>query len=568
MEFIDGRNNSRLGDSMFGQHLTRAVDVTGYRPRRSRGLRIWVWGVVVAAALSLCAQELRAGDRVVLDSATVNYLHSIYCWGMDVWSIVAFRFIDQRGDSLMDSVGVRSSEPRYRGTLPVDLLKGAWYPAGTCSYDISLPGYRPIRLSDVRIPFDSIVMITVRMQHGDDSIPDSVARARFVNIVYDSISDALRWNVLSGTVLDEERGTPVESAHVYCEQVRQGTFTDSLGRFAVHLDTATHIAFHVWHAEYDSIRYELDKDCAHSEYKVAVHFERRRGPTGSRLARFSDSTALILLGLIRHASLWDRTRFEATCALYTRAVRVGDPFGPISRWPMTSCLPFRLIRTFPDTHALVQCIDDLFPHRISGNFAILSDSGTEFREKALDGSGTMTLQILPDYLFPNVDMSKVHDQQIDVPTEPLISVVDMPDSCNVVRATVERTHMLNVIYLLNGDYDNLAQAFGPEFHAPANHYEPTAENFRQHLSPSQAKYFTSWKFENFVFPYEFEVCIYGDCGQSTYDRYLLIMEEAGLKPEIGDVYVCFPHATVCPWGDRQAAVYRLYNGKWKIITWG
>ncbi len=438
-----------------------------------------------------------------------------------------------------------------------------WRPPGYEPFLLSAPGYRPIRLDSLRLPPDSLVVVTATMQPGSDTMSQEVASECCLSVKYKSLDGLLPQNTIVGTVTDDSLDMPVEGVEIYVEENRQRTVTDSLGGFVLALDTLKLVNLHVWHPLYDSIRFEVKKRYLHTEKPIQVHFESQREFPPNRL-RYTDSSALLIAKWTGWGSIIIPREFKDEVLVY--AVKPGEVFGPTSSWVLGDCLPFRLVRTFTDRRAWVQFVRDLGPRgeKYAGpvNFIDVTDSSTDLSTHTVDGGSTVTLQLQPDYT-PN--RSVFQDWRKRWTAAERRHVPDRTE-CDSIRAEVERIHLQNLIYMLTRDFVNLTAAFSKDFNTSLDPFVPSVEYFERTMTTARQTRVMYHRIAALFDLRRAEAYVHGVCDEPVSDRYLNVMAGAGLEPAVGDVLIVFKEAPRSPWHGGWGAVYRKEDGLWKILT--
>jgi len=534
---------------------------------RSFAIRIVLGLSILVAMVLAMPQHSLAGDahELISQDAVTRCLHTL---GKDVNGLFAMRFLDAEADSLLDSVEIYQDSGRGRRQRRIGSWQGTWFRPGFHSFDISSSGFRSIHLDSVRVPPDSLTVVTVMMQPGADTITAEQAWDCCILIAFDDLDDLFPRNMVVGKVVDDSSNAPVEGVKIYCEGVRSRATTDSLGEFELPLGTLNTVTLHVWHPLYDSIRFEIGKEYIRTEKPLEIHFEQRRDAPVNARPTFTDSTALLIVGSMNWSS-WGMRPREFAENIYTYAVSPGEVFGPTSHWVLGDCLPFRLVRTFPNREAWVQFARGLGPvgekFDSRTNFLTVSDTASKLSTHSLDAGSYVTLQLQPDY-SPRGTLVQKWQRLSGKPYRVVQQAPSENDSCDMVRAEVERINIQNLFYLLEGDFASLVRAFSADFYARPDPIEPSVAHFERVFPPEKLVKFSSKRLMELFDLRRAEIYVHGQCDEPVNEKYKAIMIRNKHEPQEGDVFIFWPGARNSPWHDGWTVVFRKENGQWKIIT--
>ena len=534
---------------------------------RSSAIRVALAVLLLVATILAMVQHSLASDshKLISQDVTDRCLHTM---GKEVNGLLAFRFLDAEAETLMTSVEVYRGDVRTRGRRPLQSWQGMWYRPGFHQFDIVCEGYKALIIDSIRVPPDSLTVVTVMMQPGTDTILSAQAWDCCIHTSYDDLDDLFPRNMVVGKVIDDSSNVPVEGVEVYCEGVRSKVTTDSLGEFALPLGTLNTVTLHVWHPLYDSIRFEVGKEYIRTEKPLEIHFEQRRDAPVSARPTFTDSTALLIVGWMSWSSKGFRPR-EFEEKIYTYAVAPGEVFGPTSHWVYGDCLPFRLVRTFPNREAWVQFARGLGPvgekFDSRTNFLTVSDTASNLSTHSLDAGSYVTLQLQPDY-SPRGTLVQKWQRLSGKPYRVVQQAPSENDSCDMVRAEVERINIQNLFYLLEGDFASLVKAFSADFYATPDPFEPSVAYFERILPPEKLVKFSSKRLMEHFDLRRAEIYVHGQCDEPVNEKYRAIMIRNKHEPQEGDVFIFWPGARNSPWHDGWTLVFRKENGQWKIIT--
>jgi hypothetical protein len=180
----------------------------------------------------------------------------------------------------------------------------------------------------------------------------------------------------------------------------------------------------------------------------------------------------------------------------------------------------------------------------------------------LDGGATVSLSLQPDYSPRSTMNDEDNSGRRNRGTSPEKNEVD---SCNLIKAQVERIHLENTLSLLNGEFDRLAQSFSKSYQHPENKQNLPLEEFLRLSTDGEfpGKFADKGILEIFNLRYE-EVYIYAICSEPANERFLKNCEQHEFVPQDGDVYIYWPEASG-GWSGGLDAIYRSENGIWKIV---
>lgn len=526
--------------------------------------------LTIATAMLAISPKVDAGEahELISPEAAERIARSV---SKDVNGLLAFRFIDDEADTLISAAEVYYvTRHGKKGSRPAPWQIN-WVGPASHSVYVASNGFRPFRIDSVRVPADSLVVVVVSLQRGNDTIPTDEARQCCVEVLYDDLDELVPRNSIVGSVFDDNLESPVPGAGVYCEETRIYTTTDSLGKFNLLLDTLKKVVLHVWHPLYDSVRFDVGKNYIRTEKPVEVHFERLRDPSVRASLRFSDSTTLLIVGWQQWSS-WGRRRPNVFAyRVYTYALKSGDLFGPTSSWITSEYLPFRLIRTFKDREAWVQFGRGLRSTsenwRSPSNFFRVSDSVSKLITNSSDGGYAFSMQLQPDYAPRGTIIEKWQEGLGPTPIRRQPASYDS-DSCDMIRAEVERVHIKNLFYLLEGEFSNSVAAFSADFVGWPDRIEISEEFFEQVYESEKQSRTSSYRMAELFDLRRAEVYIHGQCDPPANEKFVRAMSRTKLEPQVGDVFVHFPEARMSAWHGGWSAVYRLEGNQWKIIAGG
>ena len=517
------------------------------------------------AFLIVSDADAKQSGQLVLDSATVE--RCTLRMNRDPFGLLLFHLIDADTKEPIDSVDMQFKFSDDKYSRPFNELPAHWRNPGVHSFRFSLAGYSTIDVNNIRLPEDSAVVLTIRMKKGEGTISANGQGDSLVKVVTTGLDGVFPKNQISGEIVDDATGKLVADASVYCEESGRRQSTDDSGKFVFELGITKSATINAWHPLYDSIRFAVSKEYIHTVKKVEIHFEHQRRTVDSAPPDENIDSTVLLLADLTGWSAWGIHPREETDIIFTFRVRPGDAFGPTEGWPYYQCLPFRLVREFPDKTAWLEfssnfgILGESMDSRT--NFIFLRDTAIHLGTKTLDGGTTVALSLQPDY-SPRGLMKRPGDLprngSIGRPSPRVI------DSCDVIKAQVERTHIRNTLALLDRDFDRFADGFSPTYQMPENTMHlPLAEFFRRGFEKEQDDTYPDRRFLELFGLYAEEISIYDACSEEPNERFIKACKRGRFIPQKGDVYIYWPEGSL-GWPGGSAAVYRNENGAWKIVA--
>ncbi len=479
--------------------------------------------------------------------------------------MIAFYPVDTETGQMIETADYFGVRKQPRGYNKSRLGQVANIAPRSYSLIVNKTGYRPVYFDGLEVLPHQLVLVTVQMHRGQDTVFSTEAWKCCVTAEYDDFYDLLAPNRLMGTVTDNSSQQPVADASVWCPDLDVSCHSDSLGEFQIDLDTLRKVTLHVWHSDYDSIRLSVSKTDLHSDKPVAIDFEKPRVGNDAIVSLFSDSTVLLTTTVESWNSWIGGQVRESGLGVFTWAVREGDVFGPTDKWPYYSSFPFRLIRTFDNRTAWVQFTKSLgrrpdWTEAIS-NFLTVSDTAVSVSPESDDAGIILTLQLQPDYTPHNAPSQKprnpIQIYRFAKDTVP-------PDPCSEIRAKIEHMHAKLVLRLMESDPSAFAIALGADYRASLGNLKLTLANTNRFLGYRRAQSDARRIGELFSMQ-DAEVYINGPCDTNVSDSYVALLKRIGRDPEEGDVYVRFPHRS-SNYGTRFGALYRKTLGFWRLIA--
>lgn len=528
---------------------------------RGRGLGA-IWLLLLLAVLAAPFDASAGGPEWVIDSTMLPLMGLPR--GDEVVTLVGFGMEGRGTDTVLTLADVYGPTRNGWRSTRMGNWQLRWRRPGYEDFLLSAEGYRPIRLDSLRLPYDSMVVVTATLQPGTDTMSRDAALDCCLSIKYRSLDTLVPHNAIVGTVTDDSLGIPVDGARVYCEDTKEFIETDSSGRFTATLGRRLKATLHVWHPLYDSIRFEVKKNYMRTQKPIQIHFESMREFPPDRL-RYTDSSAL-LISTWTNWSSWGVGAREDKVEVYTHAVKAGEVFGPTSSWVMGDCLPLRLVKSFRDRRSWVQFTRDLGPigerYDWPTNLIDVTDTAAELSTHTLDAGCTVTLQLQPDY----TPRGSVFQDWRNRRTAAGRRTVSEKTPCDSIRADVERLHLQNLLYFLTGDFERLVAAYSADFRVRGDEFTPSVQFYERVLSHERMKEVLSSRMAELFDFRRAEVYVNGVCDEPMNDQYLKAMNEADFEPAAGDVYITFKKASRSPWGRGWTAIYRKEDGQWKILT--
>ncbi|MGH9878031.1 MAG: hypothetical protein ACRD5H_10370, partial [Nitrososphaerales archaeon] len=316
------------------------------------------------------------------------------------------------------------------------------------------------------------------MKRGEGLIQVNAQSDSLLDIGIVSLDGVFPKNEIIGKIIDGSTKNPIFGAAVYCEESAQDVLTDSLGGFVIQLNTLKSVTLNAWHPLYDSIRFVVSKEYIRTTKEIEIYFQSQRMTSEGKTVKLHSDSAVLLLVDVMPWSSWTVQPYEFSNSIYTYEVLQGEVFGPTSDWFYNDCVPFRLIRELPDKTAWIQFSRE-FKLITAGmnsktNFLFLSDSTVLLNTRSLDGGTTVSLNLQPDY-SPRGLIKKTEyggRRNRDIPSEK-----KQVDSCDILKAQVERTHMENILSLLQGDFVSFAKSFSKSYKNPENKQNLPLEEF-------------------------------------------------------------------------------------------
>lgn len=502
------------------------------------------------------------GNRLSLDDRTLEMCTLRLSKEPD--GLLVFHFIDAETQTEIDSLDVLMKMREDKYTRPLREWQARWNRPGYYSYKIVLDPYVSVILDSIHLPADSAVIVTLQMKKGDGVMRIGVTADSLVRVMTVSLDGIFPRNEIIGKVLDGSSETPVSGASIYCEETGFTASTDSAGQFTLWLSTLKSVTLNAWHPLYDSIRFEVSKEYIRTTKEVEIHYEApRRTVDGETINFRGDSTALFLVDMMGWSS-WGIRPHEFMNKIYTYEVLPGEVFGRTSRWTYYECLPFRFIRELPDKSAWVQFSREFGLMTENGssktNYSFLSDSAVKLNTHTLDAGTAVSLSLQPDYSPRGLIKQKGPRDRRGQPAPKEKSGVD---SCDIIKAQVERIQIKNLLAILDGDFAHLARACSESYKPRDNMTNlPLEEFFRLSLEGKfPGKYSDKRLLELFRLR-SAEMYVHNLCAEPANERFLEDSKRRQFVPQDGDVYVYWPGAA---WSGGMSLVYRNENGEWKIV---
>lgn len=479
---------------------------------------------------------------------------------------LVFRYVDSETQKDIDSVDVyrKISSGKYTRSMG-DWLPG-WLAPDFYTFKIELSGYMSVIVRRLRVPTDSAVIVTIQMKKGVGVFNSSNFGDSLVQVAIVSLDGTFPKNEIVGRIIDDSSGRPVPGATVFCEESNQTVFTDSLGGFVVGLNLLKSVTLNAWHPLYDSIRFSVSKEYVRTPKEIEIHFQsQRRDNNGEKIGDHSEDNILLLVDMMGWGSRSFSPR-EFKSMLYTFSVLPGEVFGPTSQWSYSDCVPFRLVKKFKDEAAWIQ-----FTHSFGlpgeswhdrTNLVFVSDTVVKLGTKSVDGGTTVALSLQPDYsprgLIKKEDYSS-HYQRMNPNDKKEF------DSCDVMKAQVERINIQNILALLDGDFARFAQSVSKTYKHPENKQNMPIEEYFRRVSDGKLPDLFMGKRLLEIFEFRsVEMYVYGICDEPANERFLNDSERRQFVPRDGDVYIYWPEASG-GWSGGWSAVYRREIGSWKIV---
>lgn len=522
--------------------------------------------LILCAFLSIPPVHADQSNGLSLDDKTLQrvlYKRVRYV-GNRPSGLLVFRIIDSETNKTIDDaelyrkLRVDSYENRFG-----DYWKALWVASTYNSYKIVKKGYFSVGVDSIKMAIDSAVIVTIEMKKGIGTINVSGSGDSTVQVAKASLEGASQRNVIIGKIMDGSIGSPVLNASVYCEETDKVVTTDSSGEYIIELNDLQSVRIHVWHPAYDSIRFEINKDYILTPTVVDILFEtKRRTSDGVAIDLHQDSTILLLVDMMDWWS-WGMRPNEFSHKIYTYAVLPGEVFGPTPHWPYYDCVPFRLVRRLADKAAWVQFSTE-FGLFMGGktNFLFLSDTTVKLNTNSYDGGTTVSLSLQPDY-SPRGRMKrrdpKVRSKMINLYKKMKI------DSCDIIKAQVERVHFRNMLSLLEGDFTQFAKSVSDDYRHPKNTQGLShATFFRKWYERKYTETFEDKQLLEIFDLHAGEVYVQGKCENFVNERFINGCKWRGFVIQEGDVYVYWPKARGDV-GTSISVVYRTIDSSWKIV---
>jgi hypothetical protein len=480
------------------------------------------------------------------------------------YGLLVFRIVDSETQAEMDSIDILQLVSSDKYSRPLRDWHAQWRRPGDYSFKFVRDGYMSIVVEDIRVPIDAATILTLQMKKGENDVPDRPAGDSLVSVVMASLDEVFPKNEITGGVLDASNGLPVSDASVYCEETRQTVSTDSLGQFHIGLNIRKSATLDVWHPLYDSIRFDVTKKYIRTPKEILIYFESlRRDIDGKPMNDRGDSAVLLLVDMKGWSSFPHQPR-ESINRIYTYAVLPGDIFGPTWEWVYNDCVPFRLIKGLPDESAWIQFSEQFRliseSMRSKTNFLFLADSAILLSTKTMDAGTTVSLSLQPDYSPRGLVGLRATGpaKRQSIPDEKKGA-----DSCDVIKAQVERVHICNILALLNADFAHLAKACSHSFKPRDNKLNLPLEEFFRLASEDEFpdRFSDKRLLEIFKLRSE-EMYVHEICAEPVNEGFLRKCEQNGFEPQRGDVYIYWPGAA---WSGGMSAVYRNEDDEWKIV---
>lgn len=521
--------------------------------------------LVICVIMSVPHVFADESNSLSLDEKTLQLLR--YRQRREANGLLVFRYINSESQEKIDSVDVfrRISSSKYSPSIR-DWL-AAWMAPGFYTYKFELRGYLSVIVRRLRVPTDSAVVVTIQMKKGDGVINSSNFGDSLVQVAIVSLDGTFPRNEIVGRIIDDSSGRPVPGATVFCEESNQTVFTDSLGGFVVGLNLLKSVTLNAWHPLYDSIRFEVTKNYVRTQKEIEIHFQaQRRSLDGVKIGNSGDDDILLLVDMMG----WGRmiTPREFKDIVYTYSVLPGEVFGPTSQWSYYDCVPFRLIKKIKNESAWIQFTQGfVLPGEgwdSRTNLVFVSDTVAKLSTTSVDGGTTVTLSLQPDYsprgLIMKEDYSS-HYQRINPNDKKEF------DSCDVMKAQVERVHITNMLALMEGAFARYAQAFSDSYELFDNRRNLSLEEYiRISFTGKLPEDFRDKRLlEIFKLRYA-EMYVHGICSNPANERFVKLNKKSKFVPLDGDVYIYWPIVGgISNWEMHSSNVYRKENGNWKIV---
>ncbi len=499
--------------------------------------------------------------------------------------LLIFRVFDSEGRLRNDSVAVRwmASDGTY--SRPVRNWQADWANSLYRHPVVELSGHQTVVLDSSRIPSDLALLVTLRMRSGVGTITSQPTVDSLVKIDTLTLDGVFPKNEIVGTIFDDATGEPVANASVYCEERNQTVSTDSVGKFTIGLGLLRSVEVNAWHPQYDSVRFMVEKKHLRTFKEVELHFQAQRRAEDEEPTYWpGDSTILLLVDLMRWSS-WGVQPHETANKIFVYAARPGDLFGPTVGWAHYDCIPFRLIKEIDDSTAWIQFTRAL---GIAGqsmnsrtNHLFLTDTAAQLNTRGFDGGTIVTLSLQPDY-SPRGQSKKNGNRRQKSRAE--LGVDTEIDTCDVIRAEVERAHLRTVLAVLDRDIDRYAECFSATFvkrtpeparepartregdilmQGPPEHARTVLGTIEDFGRAMRADEFDDRRLNELFRLSGEEIYIHGLCQEPANERFVAGCEKNEFVPKEGDVYIYWP-GVGGPWEGGWGALYRKEESVWKI----
>ena len=500
-------------------------------------------------------------------------------------SILVVRARDEWSEQPIDSLAVHECDANNRSIRLITNHGASWIASGnesggvfirgrdTHTLKIVSPLYKVMFVKSVVVPPNTVTVVSVDLLRGTGTEEVVAGTSERVQVQSRHIAEMCPLSRLVFKILDDSSDVPVGHATIHCEELDASVSTDSTGQCALQIDSLNRVTLSIWHPRYDSIRFEVDKQKTWTERGVTVHFQGPRDTPGHPPTRFSDST-VILIACRSYWPGWTGSPKEAEYEIYTSLVRQGEVFGPPRGIipVLDDCLPFRLVRVVRDRRAWVQFasgfgFDDGDAFYRGTNYLVVSDTLRRLRSASADGGIYLSLQLQPDYAPTGTVRQLDLSPNARLAAWKVESIAEV-DSCDLIRAEVERVHLQTLFELLTGNIDGIPEAATTGDTTQLDPSSPTMRQWRKEMTDGRLQVAASRRLAELFDLRGAEVYVHGSCGDEVNGKYWDRMNRTRNELRVGDVWVRFPAASFSGWHREWSAVYRKENGRWKIVTGG